>query len=506
MMNKHRRVSGLFDDGQCRWSMHIGILAAFCTITILVFCAAVSPVFSEIGTGLKTPESQTVSSTWWGDLDLDDAAARLASTLVEQGRLKGQPVLISPHDLYDAQTGLSLPLANQLRGKLITEMKEEGVRVLLDGADEERFMILQGTWQKQGKYLAIDLKVMKLGSYGPEAAASASEKVPLKKIDASALTPDRESWARYLVRKLEQKTPDRNTRKVHMRDFKIKTETCSPSLGPYLADLLRPALSESRMFVPVDPQRALKGLSVTTLRDRGTRAIRPKLPATGLTTDLVKADAELRGEAWRHQSKIEVRAKIIGREGQQVTAASADIPSELFPAELLRPPARPQMPASSTLGAGTGEVSKDGLVLELATDRGEGRPTYRKDEHIRFLLRLNRPAWVYLFNLDPEANATLLYPVDEQGHLSRGGQCGALPKPGQPVILPEDGCAYDLVVTSPYGRDRVWAVAAESALQFPSDLSGDWKKADLLVKQLREQGLSQKGGYAEAELVVVTGP
>jgi len=179
MMNKHHRVLGLFNNRQRRGSRPVMMVAYFCTITTLLLCAAGSPVFSEIGDGgLNTTGSQTLSSTWWGDLDLDDAAARLASTLVEQGRLKGQPVLISPHDLYDAQTGLSLPLANQLRGKLITEMKEEGVRVLLPGADEERFMILQGTWQKQGKDLAIDLKVMKLGSYEHAAAASASEKVP----------------------------------------------------------------------------------------------------------------------------------------------------------------------------------------------------------------------------------------------------------------------------------------------------------------------------------------
>ena len=486
------------------------LILYLCTIALI---PGYSPPLSwaeGMGETIEDAGSQSSSQSWWGDLDLDEAVARLTETLVEQGKLEGQPVLISPHDLYDAKTGLSLPLATQLRGKLITEMKKQGVRALLPGADEEKFMILQGTWQKQGEDLAIDLKVMKLGAYGPEAVASASEKVPLKKIDTDALTPDRESWARYLVRKLEQNTSDRDSRKVHMRDFKVKSRKCNSDLGPYLTGWLRPALAEGRMFVPLDQQRALRGLSANTLRTRGTRAIRPNLPGKGtgtsLTADLLKADGEIKGVAWLHEKKVEVQVRITGKQGQQITAASADIPSGLFPGDLLKPdPADPgfKPPALET---GKDGISKGGLSVELTTTRGEGRPLYHKGEQIRFLIRLNRSAWVYLFDLDPKGNATLLYPVDENGRLDRSGKCGSLPPPGTPLILPEDGCSYDLVVTEPYGTDRVWAVAAESPIEFPADLKGDWAKSDFLVNRLRNQGLSEKGAYAEAEVELVTGP
>jgi len=459
---------------------------------------------------VSTSRTDNSPHSWWDNRGLDEAIVKLTDTLVAQGKLQGRPVLISPHDLYDGETGLSLPLATHLRGKLMTEMKRLGVRVLLDGADEDRFMILQGTWQKQGKDLTIDLKVMSLGSYGPEAVASASEKVSLEKIDPMALTPGRESWARYLVRRLEQNTSVPDTRKLYMRDFKVRTRTCSPQLGSYLAGWLRPALAESRMFVPIDPQKALRGLSTKTLRSRGTRAIRPDLPEnaseTGLMADLLRADGELNGEAWRHRQNIEVRVRVIGREGQQITAASADIPSALFPQELLSPPAASVLFPTAAQAPDTGGVSKGGLKVELTTTRGEGRPLYHKDERIRFLIRLNRPAWIYLFNLDSHGKATLLYPVDETGRLARKGQCGALPAPGIPLILPEDGCSYDLVVAEPYGRDRVWAVAAETPLAFPGDLEGDWKRADIIVNRLRAHGLSRKGGYSEAEVEVVTGP
>ena len=453
------------------------------------------------------------SRPWIGEpQDLDSAVNHLALRLVRQGDLAGRPVLISAHDLYEARSGLSLPLATQLRAKLITEMKKNGCRVLLPGADMQDAMILQGTWQKQGEDVTIDLKVMKMGTSGPEAVASASAKVPLNRVDQDALRPDRESWARYLVRKLERNSAKPVNRTLHMGDFQVKGKQCSDDLGAYLEGWVRPALAESRMFVPLDQQKALSELSVNSLRTRGTRGIRPeqapKTGNSGLTADLLKADGELKGSVWLHKEKVEVRIRVSDRQGQQITAASADVPAELFPAYLLEAPpvSEGQVNHQASSGKGSGGISKDGLVVELTTTRGEGRPFYRNGEHIKFVIRLNRAAYVYLFDLNPKGNAVLLYPVDGSGRLARGGQCGSMPRPDVPIILPEDGCSYDLVVTEPYGTDTVWAVAAESPLDFPGDLTGDWSRASDLVGRLRNQGLSAKGGYAEAEVAVVTGP
>ena len=441
--------------------------------------------------------------------NLDAAVSNLAKRLVQQGNLQGLPVLITTSDLYESQTRMSLPLAIQLRCKLITEMKRLGCRVLLHGAEAENNMILQGTWQKQGKALQIDLKVMKMGPSGPEAVASASEKIPLEQIDPSALTPDRESWARYLVCKLEANAMNPVHRTLHMGDFQVMGKQASPELGRYLSGWIRPALAESRMFLPLDPQKALRGLSVTSLRTRGTRAIYPIRPdkneAPSLTADLLKADGEMKGTAWLHETEVEVRIRINNRQGRQFTAATADIPSNLFPRYLLKAsPVTWKTPAVTP--ETTGSISKNGLQVELTTARGEEHPIYRKDEHIKFVIRLNRSAFLYLFDLDPGGNAILLYPVGDNGQLVRGGQCGAMPQPDTPIILPEDGCSYDLVVAEPYGTDRVWVVAAESPLDFPADLTGDWSKASELVRRIRAQGISGLGGYAEAQVEVVTEP
>jgi len=445
----------------------------------------------------------------WGGMDLDGAVSKIAASLVEQGQLEGRPVLISPHDFYDVRSGLSLPLATLLREKMVAAMKKRGVRVLLPGVDEDRYMILQGTWQRQKDKISLNMKVMKLGAAGPEAVAAESVPVPIPEIDPQDLIPDRESWARYLVRTLELKSRDQDRRTVHIKNFNVSGKTgTTADLGGYLSDWLRTALAESRLFSPLDPQTEIKKLPLDTIRTRGTRAIRPE--AVSLTADLLKADAELTGSVWLHKEKVEVHVRVSDlqdKKVKQVSAAMADIPSTLFPEELIKPkPQSPKPHIPPPLRPEYGhKISKGGLTLDLTTDRGERQPYYHLNDKIRFILRLNRIAYVYLFDLDAQGQATLLYPVDPNtGYLLKG----VMPqvKPGEPLVLPADGASYELVVREPFGRDTVWAVASDASLDFPEDLAGDWSGSNILIDRIRKQGLFGKNGYAEAQVEIVTGP
>ncbi len=299
-------------------------------LIILVFALLLPPLIADAGFWGTDPE----------EINLDDTVGSLCKTLAGQVNLKQQPIFISTNDFFDAHSGLSLPLAVQLRGKFITEMKRRGARVLLPGSDEDQYLILQGTWQKEGKFLALDLKIMELGKDGPEAVAAASSKILLTRIDKTALIADLDSWGRYLVRKLEGQVRDRKRQTVYLRKFKPKGELLSqPDLVLYLSDWIRPALAESNLFRVLDPQQDLKNLKVEQLRARGVRqnrGIRPDLKKENdLTADLLRSDTELWGSVWRNRDKLEIRASVLNAEGRQVTAATVAVPDALFPSYLV---------------------------------------------------------------------------------------------------------------------------------------------------------------------------
>jgi len=135
--------------------------------------------------------------------------------------------------------------------------------------------------------------------------------------------------------------------------------------------------------------------------------------------------------------------------------------------------------------------------VELSTSRGEGKASYRIGQQISFLVRVNRDAFVYLFDLDSNGDAALLYPAFEIA----GKQLPA----GQLLLLPDDGMPYELEVTHPPGKDLVWAVASQTQLDLPGELTGDWARAEVLMERVRRMGTTS-GAYAEAQLVLYTAP
>ncbi|MEA1921871.1 MAG: DUF4384 domain-containing protein [Pseudomonadota bacterium] len=465
-------------------------------LIILILALLSAPVIAEAG-------------FWDNDdpktLTLDDAVGTLCESLADQVNLRREPVLISTNDFFAAHSGLSLPLAVQLRGKFITEMKKQGARVLLPGCNEDQYLILQGTWQKEGEFLALDIKIMKLVAAGPEAVAAASSKVLLKRIDKTALIADLDSWGRYLVRKLESKVRDRKHQSVYLRKFRPKGELLSqPDLALYLNDWIRPALAESNLFRILDPQRELKHLKVEQLRSRGlrqTRGIKPELKSENdLTADLLRSDTELWGSAWRNRDKLEIRASILDAEGRQVTAATVAVPEALFPNYLVNPNA-PKEIENEAIPMPAGHISKGGLKVEISTNRGDDLPRYHQGEQIRFLIRINRDAWIYIFYLNPDSSAILLYPLDRK---NRPDTNSSRLQANRLLILPDDGCPYNLKVREPFGKDQVMVIASEKRIPLPDQKSPLWQKANELLDGLRNQMLRKNCGYAEAKVELLT--
>ncbi|MEA3332170.1 MAG: DUF4384 domain-containing protein, partial [Pseudomonadota bacterium] len=150
-----------------------------------------------------------------------------------------------------------------------------------------------------------------------------------------------------------------------------------------------------------------------------------------------------------------------------------------------------------------GHISKSGLKVEISTNRGDNLPRYHQGEQIRFLIRINRNAWIYIFYLNPDSSATLLYPLD---HKNRPDANSSRLLANRLLILPDDGCPYDLKVSEPFGKDQVMVIASEKRIPLPDQESPIWQKANKLLDDLRNQMLRENCGYAEAKIELITTP
>jgi len=140
------------------------------------------------------------------------------------------------------------------------------------------------------------------------------------------------------------------------------------------------------------------------------------------------------------------------------------------------------------------------LGLRADTDPGSRGNTYVKCESFVFEVRLQKPAYVMLLDLDSEGNLTVLYPA---GPLERR----VVPS-GVATAIPGADPKDHIVVTPPFGTDLVTVLAFEQQPAFFVELTGaqrfatDGNRADALARGLA----SAAGAISVRQITVNTYP
>jgi hypothetical protein len=141
-------------------------------------------------------------------------------------------------------------------------------------------------------------------------------------------------------------------------------------------------------------------------------------------------------------------------------------------------------------------AGQDSLGLRAETDPGSRGNTFVQCESFVFEVRLQKPAYVMLLDLDSEGNLTVLYPTRaSERQVVAAGAARAIPGAD-----PKD----HILVTAPFGTDQVAVLAFERQPDFFVDLTGaqrfgaDGGRADALAK-----GLSSAAGAVSVQQITV---
>ena len=427
----------------------------------------------------------------------------LTAKVVNKANLKGQSVIASPNDMYDAGIGKNLPFSEFLRDKVSTALKMHGVGIRSAASTEDRQWSIHLQWKIKGDDLYLTYIARLRNRLGPGKAISRSQKIPFAAIPAALFQSDLRSHARTLVRTLESKAGYETFSKVHLRPINAPRDTKDRELAKYFEKLIFPVLKESSLFHTIDPAQ-LYSMALPVLRTRGIRRVRKKPAATpnagnsgagdmSLAADMLDADSEISTDIKIVAGSVNVGAQLNDRTGKEISLASVDFPTELLPADLIAKVLAPNNKMKLSRHAG---YSHKDLKVEVATTRGEGLAVYRKGQVIRFFVRLNKSAHVYLIDFDSAGRATLLYPESP----AKDKVVAA----GMPLVLPEDGLDYELRVDTPFGKDTVFVAASETPLKVAQTLLAGWGPPAKVRSMLRKLGEGTNKGYAEAEVDVET--
>jgi hypothetical protein len=124
----------------------------------------------------------------------------------------------------------------------------------------------------------------------------------------------------------------------------------------------------------------------------------------------------------------------------------------------------------------------DQLGLRAETDPGSRGNTFVQCESFVFEVRLQKPAYLMLLDLDPLGGLTLLYPTRPSER--------QIVAPGAARAIPGADPKDHILVTAPFGTDQVWVFAFEQQPAFLADLNGAERffvgsgRADALARSL----------------------
>ncbi|MEP6546555.1 MAG: DUF4384 domain-containing protein [Gammaproteobacteria bacterium] len=241
---------------------------------------------------------------------------------------------------------------------------------------------------------------------------------------------------------------------------------------------LLPAIAEdpqdvgSRPFLGMNlPASSSTGAPVLPARDATLH-----LRLESVTAALKSRVASLRGVAIVEQGgdmalrQKADQAQLLGPAGDPIVSTSAADPN------LIKRIAA-QAWLNRVLPAGN-----DSLGLRAETDPGSRGNTYVQCESFVFEVRLQKPAYVMLLDLDSEGNLTVLYPT-------RASERQVVPA-GAPRAIPGTDPKDRILVTAPFGSDQVAVLAFERLPDFFADLTGvqrfaaDGSRAEALAKGL----------------------
>ena len=248
----------------------------------------------------------------------------------------------------------------------------------------------------------------------------------------------------------------------------------SAFLGARLA-----ALSGGAPTAP--PAATVRDTAVHVRLETVSPALRTRIAALGGVT-VVDKDGDLT------LSQNGTQAQLKGPAGDPIVSTTAGDPN------LLR-----RIAAQAWLNRAIPSGS-DSLGLRAETDPGSRGNTYVQCESFVFEVKLQRPAYVMLLDLDSQGDLTVLYPASaSERQLVPSGAARAIPGAD-----PKD----HIVVTAPFGTDEVTVLGFEKQPGFFADLTGaqrfatDSPRADSLAKGLA----SATGAISVQKITVNTYP
>jgi hypothetical protein len=354
-------------------------------------------------------------------------------------------VLIDSLSIRDATTKTVSNFSVMLRNELESSLSRRGFRIVPDIADAK--YVVGASYQKDKDKLRVFVKCAKADLSGVK---SFDYGIDLENLDPASFKEDLRSKTLQLVFNLME---GQQGRKIYISPVKEGSYKYVSEFSNSLTSSVKSEIVKLFKTVTVIDEKP-RAEALANIRSIAAKAkdVKDLKTADAFYTG---ADSILEGEYFLSGDKVTVNMYLKDLHGKNLSSSNVDIERPMISAKLTDATAKTLSELADIKQESNGDTA-----VKLSTSKGGDYPVYREGEKVVFHIQVASPLFVYIYNLNPKGEATLLYPYDKAARQT------AL-SPGVLYTIPSERDSFELPVEPPFGMEAVKAFASAIELPFP---------------------------------------
>ena len=406
------------------------------SLLLLLFCG---PAFAwSLGSGgaSESAESRTVPFK-----TLAEMADAMAQELKREQAGVSFSLYLDRNDIREDADVRYVPFAGMLVNELERAFSKAGYRLegrLIDQAD---YVITVSYHRSADKVtLYLKLKRPRDGSYRN---LNGTYELTLDRLPADAFAENLDGRITRMAAKIVNGYQRAAALSVFITPLVATPAGGSSPFAEYVTSRFKNVLAANPAFRLVEEKPSLKKLTARSTDGLGVGA---------LDAVLSNADAVLEGSYLRGRATVKLESTLKGRKRGVVGTPTVSLPLSLISYSL-----------SSTVDERLSEFGDTGGEqrggVRVATSKGSGYQIYREGEVVSFAVQVASPLYIYVYNINPQGEVSLLYP--------KAGEREQPRLPGIVHVIPEDDDSWEIRVEPPFGKDLVKVFASDRRLPLP---------------------------------------
>lgn len=389
-----------------------------------------------------------------------------------KGKYAGRKLYLKPDHITDAVDGGTLPLSGLLAGELERSLSKAGFSFEVFLSERIDFEI-HATFHRSGENLRFNVRLSNIKKDGVYRNLEQNYEIAAKSLPNGW---DQENLDDRIARLAHQALNGSRGQVIYINPIVEKRKHYSSEFGEYVLIRLKSILSNSgiKLVEHLPSQKKASGASkeaVLTLE----------------TSDAARAGANAQldgGFLKQGGTGIFLSLTLKDLNGKVLGSADDTIPRSLVPYSLENDDADRIAEIADI------EHEQTGNMVRIGTTKGGGYQLFREGEVVRFTIQVNRPLYLYIYDINPKGEVSLLYP--------KPGEVENPKQPGIIYTLPEENDSWEIKVEPPFGKDAVKVFASDRRIPIPrineqlaalSFVGGtrSLKRADKVQKELAAQ-------------------